>query len=579
MTISAARRLRAPAIGLGTVLVALGYGLWARWPYVVESPVETGFTVLVGVAFVATGMVFRTEAGQRSTGALFVVAGFCWLTDGAGLRTGLFPAFAWVVKPLDELILLVILLRYPNRQIMDRPVRRLTQVLIGALLVLHLASGLFWDPRRDGWPDNFWWPTIVDLATAQPVIYRTYLGAGGVVAAVLIAFVIRRYRRTSGLDRRELLPVLISTVAVALSVITQQVVATINGNEELPTSLWITVEVIRLTVPLAFGVAALRRVLDRAGVADLVVAIPQPATIGSVRDALRRALADPKLDLFVWLPDRQVTVDPNGAVVDVPDDGRPRREMSASNGSQLAVVLVNPALVRRTDLLDVAIRAAALSLENARLHVDLQGRLHELQGSRARIVEAGIAQRRQVERDLHDGAQQQLLALAATIGRAGAVAADPAMRELMEQARVELRRALRDLRDLARGIHPAVLEQIGLAAAVETIAETIPIPVDVTVDSGQLPQAVESTAYFVVCEALANVVKHANATHAAVAVRRHDGILNVAISDDGHGGATAVIGGGIAGLTDRVAALGGRLTVQSAPGAGTRLTADLPCAS
>ncbi|HLL69269.1 MAG TPA: histidine kinase [Micromonosporaceae bacterium] len=579
MTISAVRRWRAPAIGTVTVLAALGYGLWARWTDVLQHPVQEVLTVLVGVTYVATGMVFRAEEEQRSTGTLFILAGFFWLTGGSAFRTGLLPATAWLVMPFDELILMVILLRYPHRRILDRTVRRLVPLLIGLILVLHLPSGLFWDPQRDGWPDNFWWPTIVDLPHAQPVMYRIYLGAGGVVAAVVLALVVRRYRRSSGLDRRELLPVLIASVAVAVSVLIQQIVSTVKGNDDLPMSLWIVVEVVRLGVPLAFTVAALRRVLDRAGVADTVVAIPAPATIGSVRDALRRALADPTLDVFVWLTDRQATVDAEGNLTAVPDDGRLRRDIRDASGGPLAILLVDRTLQRRPDVLDAAARAAALSLENARLHADLRVRLLELQDSRARIVEAGIAQRRQVERDLHDGAQQQLLALAATIGRAGNAAADPTMRELMDRARVELRRALRDLRDLARGIHPAVLEQIGLAAAIESVAETVPMPVAVTVDVAELPPTVESTTYFVVCEALANITKHAHATHATVTVRHTNGRLNVAIHDDGRGGALATPGGGIAGLTDRVAALGGRLTVQSTAAGGTRLTAELPCAS
>jgi signal transduction histidine kinase len=149
----------------------------------------------------------------------------------------------------------------------------------------------------------------------------------------------------------------------------------------------------------------------------------------------------------------------------------------------------------------------------------------------------------------------------------------------MEQARGELRQALTELRDLARGIHPAVLEQVGLGAAIETVAESMPLPVHATVDTGRLPTAVEATTYFVICEALTNVVKHAVATRADVTVQRADSIVRVTVTDDGAGGATANAGGGLAGLTDRVAALGGHLHLDSPAGAGTRLTVELPCAS
>jgi signal transduction histidine kinase len=148
----------------------------------------------------------------------------------------------------------------------------------------------------------------------------------------------------------------------------------------------------------------------------------------------------------------------------------------------------------------------------------------------------------------------------------------------MDQARTELRRALKDLRDLARGIHPAVLEQVGLAAAVEAVSESLPLPVEVYITSQRLPPTVEATVYFVICEALVNATKHANATRAWVTAERHDATLSVMVEDDGTGGATPSPGGGLAGLSDRVIALGGRLTIHSPFGAGTRLRVELPCA-
>jgi signal transduction histidine kinase len=351
-----------------------------------------------------------------------------------------------------------------------------------------------------------------------------------------------------------------------------------TGQEDVGDALSILKSVFSITIPLAFVAAAVRRSLDRAVVVDLLIGVSQPATTGSIRDALRRALADPHLDLFVWSPDRRAYVSADGSTGAPPVDGRLRRDVDDAAGRPLAVVLTDPALRRRPDLLDAAIRAATLGLENARLHADLLAQLDELQQSRTRIVEAGIEQRRQVERDLHDGAQQQLLALAATIGRAHTAAADPAMRQLMDQARTELRRALKDLRDLARGIHPAVLEQVGLAAAVEAVSESLPLPVEVHITAQRLPPTVEATAYFVICEALVNTTKHANATRASVTAERHDATLSVTVEDDGTGGATLSPGGGLAGLSDRVTALGGQLTLDSPSGAGTRLTVELPCA-
>jgi signal transduction histidine kinase len=241
------------------------------------------------------------------------------------------------------------------------------------------------------------------------------------------------------------------------------------------------------------------------------------------------------------------------------------------------VVLLDPTLERRTDILDAAVRAAALNLENARLHAELLAQLQELARSRTRIVEAGVVQRRQVERDLHDGAQQRLLALAATIGRARNAADDPAVRALMEQARGELRQALQDLRDLARGIHPAVLTERGLAPAIAALADRAPVEVEVVeVPEDRFPAAAEATAYFTVAEALTNVAKYADATHATVRLARANGGLQIEVRDDGKGGAQATPGSGLAGLADRVGALDGVLEVESPPGEGTLLRAVLP---
>jgi signal transduction histidine kinase len=391
---------------------------------------------------------------------------------------------------------------------------------------------------------------------------------------------VRRYAGSRGLARRELRPVLVSTGAVAVVYVALQAVALVTGSDDPGRSLNLLSSLVVLTIPVAFAAAALRRRLDRSAVADLVLAIPQPPTVPAVRDALRVAMADPALDVYVWLPDQSAFTDGTGIVTGDPRaDGRMRREVTDVRGDRLAIVLTDSDLNRRPDVVDAAVRAAALSLENARMHAELLAQLQELEQSRTRIVEAGLDQRRRVERDLHDGAQQRLLALAATIGRARNAAADPATRALLEQARDELRQALKELRDLARGIHPAVLEQVGLAAAIETVAEAAPLPVRVLVETDRLDPAVASTAYFVVCEALTNTVKHAAATRAEVTVRHHGGELRVTVTDDGGGGAATPAGGGLAGLTDRVAALGGRLRLDSPVGAGTRLTVELPCAS
>jgi signal transduction histidine kinase len=233
-----------------------------------------------------------------------------------------------------------------------------------------------------------------------------------------------------------------------------------------------------------------------------------------------------------------------------------------------------PQLVRLTA------SAASLALEHSRLQAEVEAQLEQVRASRARIVEAGDAERRRLERDLHDGAQQRLVTLSLSLGmaRGRAAGADPELKALIESASNEAREALIELRELARGIHPAVLTETGLAGAIQALAERSPVATTIAaVPDGRFPAAIEATAYFVVCEALANVAKHSAAGAAEVAIRRLPGRLLVQVSDDGAGGALPGGGSGLRGLADRVGSAGGVLRVDSPPGSGTRLEADIPC--
>jgi signal transduction histidine kinase len=210
---------------------------------------------------------------------------------------------------------------------------------------------------------------------------------------------------------------------------------------------------------------------------------------------------------------------------------------------------------------------------------ELTAQVHELEDARSRIIAAADAERRRIERDLHDGAQQRLVALALNLRMAEqrAESGDPAAAELVRQAGEEANLALKELRDLARGIHPAILTNRGLPAALEDLAARATVPVEVTATpDGRLPDAVEAAAYFVVSECLANIGKHAQASSATVAVTAENGRLTVVVSDDGVGGAELGGGSGIQGLADRVGALSGSLAVESPPGQGTRVIASIP---
>ena len=224
--------------------------------------------------------------------------------------------------------------------------------------------------------------------------------------------------------------------------------------------------------------------------------------------------------------------------------------------------------------------ALALALLGPSQH-QLQARVEALQASRDRAVDSAEAERRRIERDLHDGAQQRLVALAMDLGMARAkLETDPAAATaLVGEAHEEAKRALAELRDLARGIHPAVLADRGLDAAISALAARSPVPVEVDVATGRLPGPVESAAYFVVAEALTNAAKHARAAEIGVRIARHRDLLIVEVIDDGVGGADPAKGTGLRGLADRVAAVDGRLAITSPPGGPTVIRAELPCGS
>jgi signal transduction histidine kinase len=314
-----------------------------------------------------------------------------------------------------------------------------------------------------------------------------------------------------------------------------------------------------------------QRMLLIRNVTELTARIAQGADISVVRHALRTVLHDPTLDLLD-------TSDSSLPALSSHSPGRLVSYIRAGEGAPIAVVVADPALARYRELFDAATAASGLALYNAQLQAKAaREKLEQVKASRARILEAELAERRRLERDLHDGVQQHLLGITAGLSAAMAETADPGATAAFGQAREGLRAVLAELRDLAHGIHPAVLSQYGLGAALEEVAERLPLPVSVDVPPRRLDAAVEATLYFVACEALANVVKHANADSAIVAVRAGDSLLEMEIADDGAGGVTPDSGHGLANIADRVGALDGEVVIDSPPGRGTRLVVTIPC--
>ena len=292
------------------------------------------------------------------------------------------------------------------------------------------------------------------------------------------------------------------------------------------------------------------------------------------------ALEDPTAALFFWMPESGAYADTTAEVVaELPRDEREQREIHR-DGARTAVLLHDPALNEQRDLLRGVLAAAALSIEMARLRVEVRLQLAEVAASRSRIIEAGYEERRRLERDLHDGAQQRLVSLGVQLRRlqmslpSGAEVLSPSL----DQAVAEVGAAIADLRQIAAGVRPARLDE-GLAAALRDLARSSPVPVDVDAAGERVAASVEAAAYFVACEALTNAVKHGSASKVAVRAARENGALIVSVHDDGVGGAVIRRGSGLAGLRDRVAAHGGTLEIVSPSGEGTRIEVVLPCGS
>jgi signal transduction histidine kinase len=305
----------------------------------------------------------------------------------------------------------------------------------------------------------------------------------------------------------------------------------------------------------------------------------EPKGAGPVREMLAERLGDRSLNIAYWLPDRQIFVDERGHPVDLPESGSGRAWTAVEReGNRVAAIVHDAELDATPELVHAAASAAALAIDNERLKADLRARLEELRHSRRRIVEAADDARRQIERDLHDGAQQQLVSLALDLRLLRARLKDePEVAETVEELADKLATALAELRELARGIHPAVLSDHGLGPAIHVLVERSPITVECDLAfEERLPAPVEAAAYFVVAEGLTNVIKYANATKAKVSVRRSAGMVEVVVGDDGIGGARIDAGSGLRGLSDRLAALEGELELDSPLGEGTRLSAHIP---
>ncbi|MFL5797624.1 MAG: sensor histidine kinase [Actinomycetota bacterium] len=539
--------------------------------------------VSVVASFVSVGLFAWHRRPENPMGAIMSGVGFAFFLTNLGvLHSSLTFTIANVTQSLYQAVLAHLALTFPTGRSRSRAER---VVIVGTyvwVLGNTIVGQLFWAPAQYGCrrcPANLL--LVSGNRGLNDAINWVSAPIGILVALAVLAMIVRHWLEIGPRSRRAFGPISwMAAPAVAL-IIAQNVAQAVDASNRVFLVLFGYGPAVLLLLPGAFLVSILRSRLDRSVVGDLVVELERGLPPGGLTGALARALGDPSAKLAFRLPGSDSFVDPDGVSIDAgPTAGR-GRAVTYLDDERTVALLHDAALVDEPELVAAVGAAARLALQNERLRAEIRAQLEEVRASRQRIVEASDAERRRVERNLHDGAQQRLLTLGLSLrlllDRVGPDA-DPALRAELDATAAEAARAVEELRELGRGIHPAVLTEAGLAAALDSLAERSPLSVRVLESPRErFPSAVEATAYFVVSEALANCQKHAGASSVEVAVHRADGRLVVSVVDDGVGGADAQAGSGLRGLVDRVAALGGHLAVESPPGGGTSIRAEIPC--
>jgi len=538
----------------------------------------------IGWGFIGAGLLAMWRRPANRAGLLMTVVGFAWFLaslSGSNVQSihtvGLFFAALWGGFAVHGL------LAFPSGRLESKSERLVVATAYFHVTVLQALPLLFGGGSRGNCPEC---PKILAGLSSNDRVADALLILQRAVVVVLglglCAALFRRWRRSAAPQRRALAPSIWCGGATAALV---GLAAASDSGDRYTLSgpldwAWL---VTLACVPFAFLAGVLRSRLHRGGaVSELVERLGEARGPGELRDALSTALGDPSLSLAYWLPDQERYVDGSGRPVELPNASSGHASTDIRHGGRpVAAIVHDNSLDEEPELVRTAGAAASLSLENERLDAELRARLEELRASRARLVEAGDAERRRIERDLHDGAQQRLVSLLLNLklARRKTHNDEEQAAVLLDQVEAEVRQALSELRTLASGILPPVLSDRGLAAAVEELTSRSPVPVEIEqMPAERLPERVEVAAYFVVAEALTNVAKHAAASKASVGVAKDDGRALVEVSDDGLGGVKLEDGSGLRGLADRVGALEGRLELDSPTGRGTTLRVEIPCA-
>jgi signal transduction histidine kinase len=522
------------ALGLAAEGVAFGWGDPRHW-----VP-----DLAVGWSFIGCGLLASARRPESRVGPFMSATGFTWFL-GNFVHSGI-GVVDWVAARtiyLHRGPLVHLVLAYPTGLAS-------TKLSRGAVAAGYAAALL-----------TFVWRD--EAATI-------------VLGGLLVAIAASEYARAVGRSRRARVGATWATTGLGLVLAAGAAarLAIPGGDAVAPASLAYQVVLIAIACGLLIGL--LSASWERAAVTDLVVELGE-ARSGTLRGELASALGDPTLELGYWLPESDAFVDTDGRPMSLPESGSERSVTRVErDGRPIAALVHDPSVLGDPGLLEAVASAAQLAASNARLQAEVRAQVAELVASRRRLVEAGDQERRRLERRLHDGTEQRLGQMQETLGRIRREASGDETRAKIDRAESQLERTLEDLSRLAQGLHPRILSERGLEGALLSVAERSEVPVDISVTGNLLPPGLEAAAYFVCSEALANVGKYASASRATISVSTDDSRVRMSVEDDGVGGADLSRGSGLRGLADRVEALGGTLHVDSPPGHGTRLVAEIP---
>ncbi|MDN5915108.1 MAG: histidine kinase [Pseudonocardia sp.] len=553
---------------LGAGALSVLVSLLSRGPPVSFLAVTVVFRI-VGGSFAACGLVAWRRRPDNHSGRLMTATGFAFLASPllAQLDSSLARTAGLLLRNVWLLLLVAILLTFLTG---GRLRTRTDRTIVWAVAVSLVVISPLWLMFLEVEGNLLFVQPAAEIAKAVDGVQQwLYLP----IALAVTAVVASRWRSASRPGRRALLPSVAGSVYLLF--FTAVLTAGLVGVPPPYAVYWVLAFSVAI-VPVAFLTGLLRSRLARGGLVDLFRGMRALHPV-DLRAALARALGDPSLVIAYPVPGG--FVDSDGRPVTLPGEGGDRSVVPVERDGEINAVLVyDRSLDDDPELVEAVGGATAIALENQHLHVEAEARLAEVLASRERVIAAGDAERRRIERNLHDGAQQRLVTLALQLSLIGRqIRVDPSDAEqLVTSASDELAQSLEELRELARGIHPAALDQ-GLDVALDALAVRSAVPTTVSCDPGpRLPEPVAFAAYLVASEALANIARYAHATAVTVRlVRTGDGAV-IEVTDDGIGGADPARGSGLRGLADRVEALDGRLRVSSPTGAGTIVTAQLP---